>query len=588
MRKMQNPPGSELQPPNTSQNFPSLDPEFPDLSRVPVCYHDLKEVFSKARAISLPLHQAYDCAIDLLPGTSPPKDISIFSPDEQTHIQCVRRVLQRLLHHQLFVKAEKGEFHVPSVSFLGFIMSEGEVRMDPEKCAYGYQPPLFPALEREASVPSALALVRRCCHTWARARRTLIRNSERCKKAADRRWIPAPTYRSSQRCATGGDVTNQERKHRQPLIQMGRFKCSAFNCENSNLSDVKFFKFPLHNRAKLKKWLIKMKWKDWTPSRFSVLCINHFEEQHIDRTGRFIKLRPDAVPTIFSFPEKGNWKPFTPEASQTKPAHDQSTAKEKPDVHNQQSSQTNEVGTNEPVDGLMKSTRWSILMDESLAKIESFPYFFHGDYCIPQDIQWAADDHLIMECEDPDKIIEVKEPWQWLSLDVRGPLPLTLNGHTFILTVTDYYSKWVEAVPMQSCLSSHITKHIMDIISHFGYPFRILSRLPHDIVGKINTDLREKLKIHMSLVVHHQQTGTADWVTQRSIDRMVNELIEQHSTDWDVFLPARVFNLCFKEHSETKERPFSRLCCKELQPVQTPRGLNLSYSNVRESTFVIR
>lgn len=42
-----------------------------------------------------------------------------------------------------------------------------------------------------------------------------------------------------------------------------------------------------------------MKWKDWTPTRFSVLCSSHFEEQCIDRTGKCVKLRDDAVPTIF-------------------------------------------------------------------------------------------------------------------------------------------------------------------------------------------------------------------------------------------------------------------------------------------------
>uniref|UniRef100_A0A8C6P718 CCHC-type domain-containing protein n=1 Tax=Nothobranchius furzeri TaxID=105023 RepID=A0A8C6P718_NOTFU len=53
--------------------LPDCDSDFPDLSRVPSCYHDLKEVFSKSRATSLPPHRPYDCAIDLLPGTTPPK-----------------------------------------------------------------------------------------------------------------------------------------------------------------------------------------------------------------------------------------------------------------------------------------------------------------------------------------------------------------------------------------------------------------------------------------------------------------------------------------------------------------------------------
>ncbi len=44
-----------------------------DLSNVPSEYLDLKGVFSKSRAASLPPHCPYDCAIDLLPGTSPTK-----------------------------------------------------------------------------------------------------------------------------------------------------------------------------------------------------------------------------------------------------------------------------------------------------------------------------------------------------------------------------------------------------------------------------------------------------------------------------------------------------------------------------------
>lgn len=40
-----------------------------DLINVPPEYHDLKEVFRKVKATSLPPHRPYDCAIDLLPGT---------------------------------------------------------------------------------------------------------------------------------------------------------------------------------------------------------------------------------------------------------------------------------------------------------------------------------------------------------------------------------------------------------------------------------------------------------------------------------------------------------------------------------------
>ena len=57
-------------------------------------------------------------------------DILIFSPDLKTHVQQVRQVLQRLLQHDLYVKAEKCEFHQASVSFH---FSQNQLQMDPGK-----------------------------------------------------------------------------------------------------------------------------------------------------------------------------------------------------------------------------------------------------------------------------------------------------------------------------------------------------------------------------------------------------------------------------------------------------------------------
>ncbi len=49
------------------------EPDRPDLSSIPAEYHDISEVFCKQRALSLPPHRPYDCAIDLLPGSTFPR-----------------------------------------------------------------------------------------------------------------------------------------------------------------------------------------------------------------------------------------------------------------------------------------------------------------------------------------------------------------------------------------------------------------------------------------------------------------------------------------------------------------------------------
>ncbi|KAI4900897.1 hypothetical protein NFI96_007222 [Prochilodus magdalenae] len=273
-----------LKPVNTRIK-PSVSEEGPDLSSVPMQYWDLQEVFSKQKAKLLPAHRPYDCAINLLPGTSPPRghlfslsapekkameeyiqealalgfirpstspagagfffvgkkdgglrpcidyrglnkitikdryplplmntafealqqasiftkldlrsaynliriregdewktafitpsghyeylvmpfglmnapavfqryinevlrealdryafvyldDILIFSRSVDEHIEHVRRVLQLLLENHLYVKLEKSLFHARSVAFLGFVVSQGRLSMDPEK-----------------------------------------------------------------------------------------------------------------------------------------------------------------------------------------------------------------------------------------------------------------------------------------------------------------------------------------------------------------------------------------------------------------------------------------------------------------------
>lgn len=57
-------------------------------------------------------------------------DILIFSPNVDTRVSHVWQVYKQLLDHQLFVKAEKCEFHKPSVSFQGYVISKSKLQID--------------------------------------------------------------------------------------------------------------------------------------------------------------------------------------------------------------------------------------------------------------------------------------------------------------------------------------------------------------------------------------------------------------------------------------------------------------------------
>ena len=60
-------------------------------------------------------------------------DILIYFYNLEEHQLHVRQVLQWHFENKLFVKAEKCEFHVPSVTFRGYVFQSGQMKMDPDK-----------------------------------------------------------------------------------------------------------------------------------------------------------------------------------------------------------------------------------------------------------------------------------------------------------------------------------------------------------------------------------------------------------------------------------------------------------------------
>ncbi|XP_036003961.1 uncharacterized protein LOC110367566 [Fundulus heteroclitus] len=69
----------------------------------------------------------------------------------------------------------------------------------PFEASLGYQPPLFPADEKQITVTSVAHHIRRCQQVWDQTIHSLRRSTEQIRRFADRRRVPAPHYRPGQR-----------------------------------------------------------------------------------------------------------------------------------------------------------------------------------------------------------------------------------------------------------------------------------------------------------------------------------------------------------------------------------------------------
>ena len=70
----------------------------------------------------------------------------------------------------------------------------------------------------------------------------------------------------------------------------------------------------------------------------------------------------------------------------------------------------------------------------------------------------------------------VSGPFQQWGIDFIGEIHLDTNGqHKWILTATDYFTKWIESIPIRSASHKVIIIFLEDIMSKFGCPRRIVT-----------------------------------------------------------------------------------------------------------------
>jgi len=70
----------------------------------------------------------------------------------------------------------------------------------------------------------------------------------------------------------------------------------------------------------------------------------------------------------------------------------------------------------------------------------------------------------------------VGEPFERVFIDIAGPHPRSAEGHVFLLTVMDHFTKWAEAIPLRNQTAPTVARAlIVHVFSRFGTPLQLLS-----------------------------------------------------------------------------------------------------------------
>ena len=67
-----------------------------------------------------------------------------------------------------------------------------------------------------------------------------------------------------------------------------------------------------------------------------------------------------------------------------------------------------------------------------------------------------------------------------------GPLPETPRGHKYIVTVTDYFSKWPEASPLRDKTAVGVADFLFSLCCRHGWPTSIISDQGREFVNAVS------------------------------------------------------------------------------------------------------
>ncbi|KAK1652018.1 hypothetical protein QYE76_069823 [Lolium multiflorum] len=150
-------------------------------------------------------------------------------------------------------------------------------------------------------------------------------------------------------------------------------------------------------------------------------------------------------------------------------------------------------------------------------------------------------------------------PFRGWGMDMIGKIhPASSKGHEWILAITDYFTKWVEAVPMKKVKSEDVIKFVKEHVIHrFGIPQTITTDGGSVFISKEFRKFCDDMGIKLirSSPYYAQANGQAE-ASNQSLIKLIKRKIDENPRVWHETLSEALWAYRMSCHGAIKTSPY--------------------------------
>lgn len=152
---------------------------------------------------------------------------------------------------------------------------------------------------------------------------------------------------------------------------------------------------------------------------------------------------------------------------------------------------------------------------------------------------------------------EVTAPWQLIAVDLIGPLPRSSSGYQYILSVVDYFSKFTLFFPLRSATAKSVMQHLEDqVFLLFGAPRWLVCDNGPQFKSKEFQSLVASYGVRIVYNAHyHPQADPVERYNQ-TVETMLRAYVTENHRLWDKVLSKVACAIRTSTHEVTRFTPY--------------------------------